>query len=291
MAMSCSNFLPILFADDTNLITSHSDFTTLINNVNHELSTVEKWFQLNKLTLNIKKCNFIIFCNVNKSFPIEKAKIYMNNIEIELVQSTKFLGVIIDNNLSWSYHVDLVSKRSSRMLGILRKVCPLIHSSAHLTLYYSFLFPFINYCNIVWAATNQSYLKKKVMTIQKQFLRLISHSCRYAPSAPLFTRYNILPIDKVNTYLICLFIHKFIYSKHDLPIALQNLFTHTSDRHNHHTRHSVNTLVIPRTRTSKPQLNITYRGPKLWSELSLSLRSMSSFPAFKKHLKIHLMSA
>ena len=55
MAISCNNLHPILFVVDTNLLASHKDFNSLIKNVNDELSTVEKWFQLNKLTLNVEK--------------------------------------------------------------------------------------------------------------------------------------------------------------------------------------------------------------------------------------------
>jgi len=145
------------------------------------------------------------------------------------VASTKFLGVLIDEGLTWSKHVDLVCTRSSKMLNILRIVLPLIHSSAHLTLYYSFLFPFMKYCNIVWGATFPTYLAK-ISKIQKKFLRMMSYSSKYAPSAPLFLRYKILPIENVNVYS-CIFIHRFISKREDLPPTLQHFFTLISDTH------------------------------------------------------------
>ena len=114
-------FLPILFADDTNLIASHSDLNTLVKNVNNELMDVSKWFQLNKLTLNIQKCNFMIFSNINKIFPKEKARILINGSEISQVPYTKFLGVIIDDHLNWKQQIDTVCMKSMKMLGILRK--------------------------------------------------------------------------------------------------------------------------------------------------------------------------
>jgi len=139
MPMTCTKLLPVQFADDTNLVASHHDFN--IQMVNEELSYIMLWFQWNKLTLNIKKCNFIIFCNSNKHYPIELSKIFINNTQIELVQHTRFFGVIIDSGLNGSYHMNFVSKRSAKtMLGILRKVCPLVHSSAFLTLYSFFCF-------------------------------------------------------------------------------------------------------------------------------------------------------
>ncbi len=159
-----------------------------------------------------------------------------------------------------------------------------------LTLYYSFLFPFINYCNIVWAATYPTYLKKLIV-IQKKYLRFISHSNRYAPSAPLYNKFKVLPIDKVNIYQTCLLMHKFIYRKQDLPDSFQSLFTPISHVHSFQTRHSNNNLLLPYTRTTRHQFNISFRGPKLWSDLSPSLRSMSSYSAFKKHLKRLLLLA
>lgn len=78
LAVSCHHLTPILFADDTNLIAVHSDFLKLVQCVNTELLSVSNWFQCNKLTLNIKKCNFVIFCHANTSYPKEQAKISIN---------------------------------------------------------------------------------------------------------------------------------------------------------------------------------------------------------------------
>jgi len=117
-------------------------------------------------------------------------------------------------------------------------------------------------------------------------MRFISHSNRYAPSAPLYNKFKVLPIDKVNIYQTCLLMQKFIYRKQDLLDSFQNLFIPISHVHWFHTRHSNNNLI---TRTTRHQFNISFRGPKLWSELSPSLWSMSSYSAFKKHLKSLLL--
>ena len=230
----------------------------------------------------------MIFCHPNKYYPKDSAKIIINKTELLQVTSTKFLGVVIDEGLTWFNHIDLVCKRSMKMLGLLRKICPLVHSSAHLTLYYSFLYPYMNYCNLVWAATFPTYLNKPLI-IQKKFLRMISHSHRYAPSEPLFRKYCILPIDKVNIYQTHLFIHKFINKKEDLPDTFQNFFIFTTDVHSHETRYSIFGLFLPSIRTKSHQFNIRFRGPRLWSDLSLPLRSISTLPVFKKTLKEHLV--
>ena len=139
----------------------------------------------------------MIFSNINKVFPQEKPVILINDTEIYQVPYTKFLGVIIDDRLNWKQHIDSVCMKSMKMLGILRKIIPFVLPSSHLTLYYSLIFPHINYCNIVWASTYPTYLTK-LLIIQKRFLRMISHSNRYEPSAPLFVKYSLLPIETKN---------------------------------------------------------------------------------------------
>lgn len=140
---ACKVLLPILFADDSNLIASHSDLTSLVESVNEEMCHVSKWFEMNKLFLNINKYNFMIFSNKNNLFPKSNQKsktktnqkIVINGNEIPCVMHTKFLGVTIDENLTWKEHINLVCRRSMKMLDILRKV---IHPYCYLTIYYSF---------------------------------------------------------------------------------------------------------------------------------------------------------
>ncbi len=164
------------------------------------------------------------------------------------------------------------------MLGILRRVCSLIYPFAHLTLYYSFIYPYLIYCNIVWAATYRSHLNK-LLTIQKWFLRTIPHDNRFAPSAPILRKYSLLPIDKLNDFQTCLFIFKFLNCKQDLPVTI----------HTYPTRHSSH-LYLPFCPTSSHQSDFKFRGPKSWNTLTLTLRSTSAQPAFKKQLKDYLIS-
>lgn len=287
LASSCNHLLPILFADDTNLVASHQNFKSLIQCVNAELSIVSKWFEVNKLTLNVSKCNFMVFSNINRNYDTEDAAVFINGQQIPQVSSTKFLGVMVDCNLTWNDHINLVCSRSMKTVGILRKVLPFIHPTSHLTLYYSLLFPYLNYCNIVWAATFSSYTSK-LLLIQKRFLRMISHSNYYEPSAPLFRQYSLLTMEKLNIYQTCLFIFKVLNHKQSLPVSLSNLFNLFSDSHSYQTRHRDN-FVLPYCRTSKHQCCITFRGPQLWNSLPQSLKIIKSLTSFKKMLKEHLI--
>ena len=84
----------VLFADDTNLLYEHENYETLCMNVDNELSRLNEWFSINKLSLNVKKTNFMVFGNKHIN---ETLKIRINNEDIVKVSETKFLGIYIEN--------------------------------------------------------------------------------------------------------------------------------------------------------------------------------------------------
>lgn len=88
----------ILFADDTSLYCSGKDPELLLNTVETELKILKKWFDVNKLSINLHKTKYIVFGNkvVNKP-----CRIKIGEVEIERVFVTKFLGINIDDKLNW----------------------------------------------------------------------------------------------------------------------------------------------------------------------------------------------
>ena len=95
--MSC-----IQFADDTTLLASHHNIRYLQFCVESELLVVQDWFRANKLTLNIEKTSVMVF---SKHMMKHQIKITLNSVTVPQVQSTKFLGVWIDDKLNWSTHI------------------------------------------------------------------------------------------------------------------------------------------------------------------------------------------
>ena len=89
-----------MFADDTNQFMSNIDLKTLISNVNDELSKVSRWLKVNKLTLNITKTNFIIF-HSRLRYITSDIHLHIDGMLIERVVATNFLGVILNDNLTY----------------------------------------------------------------------------------------------------------------------------------------------------------------------------------------------
>ena len=89
--------------------------------VNKELSPVQNWLVSNRLTLNVKKCNFIVFKSYKKHLKAT-LNINLNNQVTQRVDKTKFLGLIIDQHLTWKYHIDYIAKKISKTIGIFCRI-------------------------------------------------------------------------------------------------------------------------------------------------------------------------
>ena len=112
----CSNKLCFyLFADDTNLLYADNDLNTLETVVKNELNSVCNWLNANKLTVNAKKSNFIIFRPAQKRInhqPCIRIPDNKNNaFALECKEYVKFLGVLIDKNLTWRPHIDHITSK------------------------------------------------------------------------------------------------------------------------------------------------------------------------------------
>ena len=148
----CSDILQfILFADDTNLFYSNSNVNKLVEVLNCELSKLTKWFQVNKLSLNVQKTNFIAFGHKKFAYN-HNLNIILDGVSIERVKFTKFLGAYIDEKLTWKNHINHVKIKISKGLGIMSRVRNFLPHNVMLMLYYTLIHPYLSYCNIIWGS-------------------------------------------------------------------------------------------------------------------------------------------
>ena len=118
-----------LFADDTNIYYESNNPDLLQKTVNKELKKVKIWLDVNKMSLNVDKTNFIIFKSPRHPLT-EAVSIKIGNLPIRKTFYVKFLGVLLDENLSWKYHLTELSKKLARTCGMFFKVRHLLPGSA-----------------------------------------------------------------------------------------------------------------------------------------------------------------
>ena len=111
----------ILFADDTTITYSHKDINDKIDLVNKELKEVSNWFKANKLSINESKTNYMLLGTPHmvSSKRKEDLNLILNDTKLQRVPKTKFLGVLIDECLTWKSHIVCVAKTISRNIDVM----------------------------------------------------------------------------------------------------------------------------------------------------------------------------
>ncbi len=275
-----SNILnTILFADDTTVFYSHKNLSFLSNVVNEELKVVCDWFKANKLSLNAKKTNLMFLGTAKQTLNIDEnsVNIYLDGCKLNRVRDAKFLGITIDENLTWKKQVETVCKLCSRNIAVLNKVKEFLPNSAMYQLYCTLILPYLNYGLLLWGNVNNEYLNK-IFLLQKRALRTISKSSYLCPSKPLFEKYNVLNIFDMHAKEVAIFMYK--YKNNLLPKSFDNCFVVNHDIHNYNTRNK-DDFVIPKSKSK----TIFTNGPKIWNKLSIELKQAKSLKIFKDIIK------
>ena len=137
--------------------------------MNRELIKLHEWLCINRLSLNISKTNFVIFCPINK--PKIPITIQISKKAIDEVKYVKYLGILIDSQLSFKFHIEELTKKISRSIGVLYKVRPFVSTKLLTDLYYAIIYPFLLYGILIWGNACQTSLTPLHM-LQKRFVRM-----------------------------------------------------------------------------------------------------------------------
>ena len=280
---STQNLKYVLYADDSCAYASSKNIHSLIDTINLDLIKIDKWLCANKLTLNINKSHYIIFRN-RKSIPDNIVDITIQNKTLEKVTETDFLGVVLQDSLSWKNHVIQVNKKINKYCSIIYLTRNYLTKNALKTLYFSVVYPSLIYCNVVWGGTSR-YLINKLIVSQKRLIRTILFRTRYAHTNNDFRDLMIFKIDDINKYFTLVFIYK---SLNNLTYP-QNYFHLNTEYHNFNLRNPLN-IRAPRYRSKKRQSSPSYYGCSIWNSLPVELRMKPSLASFKSSLKRHLLN-
>ena len=276
--------IPIIFADDTNIFIKGKDITHTTNVLNKELKKVTEWLNANKLSLNIDKTCYMLFTTQRRNFD-NFPQIKINEIDINRVDNTKFVGVTIDSKLSWEYHIRQCKSKVSKGIGILLKARKVLNSNSLLTLYNSLIYPHLIYCIEVWGTAADIHINS-LFKLQKKAIRIIKSAPYRAQTLPLFTEMKLLPLHKIYDYCLLLFMFKFV--KGLLPDIFNEMFIRNNNVSVQNTRQS-NYLRTPSCRTAMIQKTVRYKGVIGWNSIVKKLDNFCSLHSFKRRLKHYLL--
>lgn len=270
-----------LYADDATLTYGESTYEILKEKMIQDILKFNTWMTNNKLSLNFKKTNFIIYHLKNSDVRNIFNEVCFDNHKIDRVNKTKYLGMIINETLNWNDHVDLVKKKVARFVGVLRRMSYLLDVKIKKQIYYAHIHSHIIYVNPIWSSVAE-YKLKDLQVLQNKALKAIYNLPRLTPSKELYTgdRSDILPIKHLTEYEINLLSfkinNKLIKSKFSFQI--------TKEVHSYTTRLANNFRSIF-SRTNCTKNSILNRGVTSFNKLPDIIKNENKISVFKNKLK------
>ena len=276
-----------LYADDTNLSTSDKILSNAQQKLNKDLETLGNWLHVNKLSANLVKTEYMIIASAHKLKSVNYSPLIMlNKKPIKRVHRTDYIGLVIDEKLSWEEKKDLCKKISSAVTAI-RHVNYLPQNTL-ITLYYSLVESRLRYCSTVWGNCNNS-LKANFQRIQNRAARIITHA-KYGSvdSEALLKKLGWLNVQQLIDFNTAVMVYK---SKNNTaPSYLSECFAKPSAIHSHNTR-SANRAIFPTHTNAKfGQKSFTQYGSSIWNKLDREVQEIKNIDNFKKTLKKKMLA-
>ena len=280
----------ILFADDTTLQMSGPEQGPLFDKMNVNLTKVEDWFAANLLTLNSSKTKYILFANKNKhthSLPLSLCKQEIERIgSSEPTKTFKFLGLNVDDKLTWTDHIRLTRNKANSGCFGLSSSRYFIPMKARLSLYHSLIMSHLTYAMLaVGCASNRDW--SLLESVQKKAIRHICLAKYNSHTAPLFRSLGLLTLADSLNLSRALFVHGFI--NNTLPPAFETTYEFLKQAGEERNRNDTGKIFIPKFKFPK-MLSAKWEAAKYWNSLSYEMRNIRSIKEFKQVLKQHLIS-
>ena len=188
-----------------NIYFSSKKLSHLEATLNRELKSVAEWMKCNRLALSIPNTKFNLF-HSSKLKPNRSLRIKIDDAPIKQVDSTKYLGIASESNLTWKSYINEFCLKLSKTVGILSKVTHFVNKPILVMLYYSLIYPFFTYGVHDWVLTFPSFVT--VIYYPKKSIRITSFSEPKSTSEVLFKSLNLLKLNDVIQLQILSFVYQ-----------------------------------------------------------------------------------
>ena len=256
----------VLFADDTTAITKSKDLELLIARMKQTLVNLERWFNTNRLSLNVNKTEQIIFSLRNVSPQLQ---------DENLSDSVKFLGVYLDGTLVFDQHIEQIAKKLSKVIFLLRTLRGAVDHQVLLMVFHALFQSHCNYAILTWGHTAQA---SRVFKLQRRAVRVVGGLLYRADVRETFMNLKILTLPSL------FILSSLVYVRNNL-----DRYSLCCDNHYHDTRYKKN-IHLDYMRLKKSRMSTTYFGPKFFNKLPENIRSLRGkqfVGSVKKYLLNH----
>ena len=272
----------VLYADDTTLVADDYHLPSLLVKLKSDLNNIHKWVVSNRLILNFSKTKLMIFTNKNYNLDIQ---FIFRNINIDIVDQHNFLGLIIDSNLNFKFHIQHVCSKVSKAVGVLYKLSLYMPSDILKILYHALATPYFTYCVSVWGCAPQ-YLMNRPFILQKRLIRIVAGASYLAHTNPLFISLNILKLQDLYELRCLIFIFKVF--KCDSNYYVIDFINTYQIAHDHDTR--TQKIRLPAVSLLQYKHSVVYKSISLWNNLPNNIKSANNVISLKRLFTSHKLS-
>ena len=284
MSNSLDNLGIVHFADDSTIYTSFNKNMNIAPLINSKLSSINTWLQANKLHLNVGKTKYMIF-SIRDNPP--DLNLAIGRSLIERTKVKKFLGIYIDDRITFAEHTNKISMKLSRGVGLLRKMKNVVPRNVLKQLFYAFIYSIFTYGITCYGSAYQNQtqrVKNLILRAIKLVLNRDEITTQICKNERLFT------FDMAYQYFCSINMYRVLeLNNHDF-LAAKILSFQTFHSYGTRLVHNQN-LNLPRVTRSKCHRSFIYNGIKIWNLLPLNIRIVQNdLCTFKNLLKNHLLS-
>ena len=262
-----------LYADDMEVDTTAPDLQSVVESLQKDLNVIRDWMSANKLKLNSDKCKCMLIGNCQKVG--NKALLLRLNGEIiKQVTCVKYLGLLIDNHLSWVAQINSIIAKVNWRLASFRRIQPL-PLEINRSLYKAFIYPYLDYCDCVWLPNKEQELSLE--KLQKSFVRMVTRDSN-SSYHELLDKLKLSTLKDQRKFHLGIQVFKSLFKLS--PSYLFNIFTYGSQKSGH-TLRNCHRLFIHSVRTNMGKATLRYRGAVLWNSLDEALHDCDTVSSFK----------
>ena len=216
----------------------------------------------------------MVSCGTNTN--VDNISVKIDDNVLSRVSYIKFLGVTIDEKLTWKTHLLSLCTRISQITGVLYRIRDCLPPESIRMFYMTTVYPHLLYCSAIWGGAYKTLLDN-LFIAQKKIIRVMYFRSKYEHTNPLFCDYNLIKLPDIIVLQTCLFVYK---SLHIFPINTTFKFP----SHNINTRRPMD-VKTPQCRTVHAQRSVSVRGAWSWNNLHQDITSINSIHLFKYKIK------
>ena len=276
-----------LYADDSAIVYGEDDELKLKEAIEYDLLVIDKWLSAHKMAIHPGKTVFLIF-NVRKNGPrtqLNPLQIFFKGSAIEQVNKAKFLGLTIDENLTFRHHIAGVRNKIIPLSFAIKRMNHLLSKKLKNQLYYAYIYPHLTYMNPIWSAASESD-RNSIFIAKKKALKCINNLPHRTPSKTLFSEL-ILPFPLICDLLLIIMMFKF---KHSLLKCNHPLWLVKDIQKGISTRRG-NDFYIAMVESKVATFDVFYRGFRAFNQLDEKIKIFRSPTVFKNRLTESLFHA